>query len=148
MLDLIGQMFGASQQGGEQSITFSIPKDHPHADKLLKLSQVLSGQRQLPGGIIIQEGITRPDASDQFLNALREALGNEIFDELMAEFDRRRQANEDKTLLQAGRSVVGDPITRSTFLHAFGAMGALGQMPADARQSALNTVDDLARKTR
>lgn len=52
------------------SISISIPVDHPNAEKLVKLAQLLASRQELPGGIVVEK-LLRPGAVDEFLDALR-----------------------------------------------------------------------------
>lgn len=67
-------------------IKFRIPRDHPLADELLRLSKLLATSYQTPESITVHRiSVVPPDVAEvEMLNLLRKIVGDSAVDEAVA----------------------------------------------------------------
>ncbi len=85
-----------------KSITFSIPRNHPKAGRLLKIFDTLTQTRILPSGLRLESGIENEAAVDYVIAELRDLLfeaGVDLNDLLERALDRKPPSTDYASLL-------------------------------------------------
>jgi len=100
--------FGIKPGAGNASVTISIPKDHPKADKLIELAQLLATQKTLPSGIAVDRG--KDDfAVEKFIALMREIVGSDTVGYLMSELSRQSKSSLGDAIAGQGERLMQKP---------------------------------------
>jgi hypothetical protein len=145
MLDLVQQLIAAKQKVQEDpdaTVTISLPLDDPRAQKLVGFARklMIPTTKIRASGLTTQTGIDCSDNSLEFLEELRKTLGDELYEELMADMGGQIELNRAMRDEQA----TSDPGFLASAVHALGEQGALADMPK--RETLVNMADELLRK--
>lgn len=145
MLDLISQLVAAKayvQENPGAQVTVSLPLDDPRAQKLLSFAKklMIPTVKIRASGLTTRTGIDNPGNAEEFLAALRQALGDELYCDLMQDLGGQLALLRDKQT----ESITSDPGFLSRAVHDMGQEGLLAEMPN--RQKLVNVADDVLRK--
>jgi hypothetical protein len=129
LLGLLVPELGLTQgEGG--SVTISIPKDHPKAEKLLELAETLATRQEYESGIVVDTGPNDLHV-ERVLDLLSEVVDVDALLERVAQESRLRAENPN--LANIARKLMGTPL--------------MGQMMNGEQQARLERILDDQKKT-
>lgn len=108
----------AVDRGETPSVTLSLDLSTPEGQRLAALAQrlLIPTTKHHKSGLVTKTGISNPDASQEFFEQVRCAVGDEVFFEVMNNL-RQQQALQSKAVTSAagadllsGASTTGDAI--------------------------------------
>jgi len=122
--------FGVSPDAGNASVTISIPKNHPKAEKLVELAQLLATQKTLTSGIIIDRG--KDDfAIEKFISLMKEIVGGDTVDYMISELERQTKKSIGNAIVDQGNKIMDKPAAVGHLMESMFKSGAF----ADAGMS-------------
>jgi len=81
-LNAISQSLLASVGSRPHQVNIRIPRNHPGLERLLKVAETLATSQDLPSGVSV-DGIYRPGAVEEFIDALKQVVGRDTVDRLL-----------------------------------------------------------------
>ena len=116
MLDIVQQLVAAKlqvQANPGASITVSLDLNDPNVQKLAKFAKklLLPTTKIHASGLVTKTGVEIPERAEDFVDALRKVVGDEIMDELQGDLNAQlavKQQTQDTATL---KDSFADPIT-------------------------------------
>ena len=107
MLDIVQQLIDAKLQAQENpgaSVTISLDLNDPDVQKLAKFAKklMLPTTRIRKSGLVTKTGMAIPERAEDFIDALRKLVGNEIIEELQDDLSAQlavQQRQQDQAVL-------------------------------------------------
>ena len=149
MLDVVAQLLSAKakvEQTPGASVTISLDLRDPNTQKLAAFAKklMLPTTKIHASGLVTKTGIAIPERADEFIEALRKVVGDEIMDDLATDLNAQIQLEQGKVRREAisdtlhstkAMGTVFDGILRDDFLRGDADVTTLGNMVGEMLES-------------